>query len=141
MLRALLFALSLQTFAFADAPQKVRVLRVIDGDTVVIRTGKGQSDILRFADIDTPEMKAAGGKEAKAYLVKLLATAGKKPMLLTGTRRDSSAKQYSRARPLFTRDKYRRRLGTLTLPDGRNISQLLLTSGHALQWAASVKAR
>lgn len=114
----LLFLLCFCRLAAGQAPQKVHILRVIDGDTVVIRTGKGESDILRFVAIDTPEMKAAGGREAKAYLVKLLASSGKKPLLLTGTKRD----------------KYRRRLGTLTLPDGRSVSQLLLSSGHARRW-------
>lgn len=48
------------------------VVRVSDGDTIVVRQTDGQEKKLRFCGIDANESKQEGGQEAKAYLKKLL---------------------------------------------------------------------
>lgn len=95
--------------------ERVTCLRVIDGDTIVVTAGgKGQrrTDIVRLAGIDAPELRTPAGPAARDFLRALIEH---RRITLTGTRRD----------------KYRRRLATLSLPDGRNVSTLLLQSGHA----------
>ncbi|WDD36090.1 thermonuclease family protein (plasmid) [Nostoc sp. UHCC 0926] len=49
-----------------------QVIRVSDGDTIVVRQMDGREKKLRFCGIDANESKQEGGQEAKAYLKKLL---------------------------------------------------------------------
>jgi micrococcal nuclease len=55
-----LFLLSLLLFLLSCAPQGVRVVRVIDGDTIVIEGGER----VRYIGINAPELNQPWGKEA-----------------------------------------------------------------------------
>lgn len=39
----------------AGKPQTVRVLRAVDGDTILVRTASGDSERVRYIGVDTPE--------------------------------------------------------------------------------------
>ena len=54
------------------APQYAQVTRVIDGDTIEVRSLTGATARVRYIGIDTPEMDEAGGPEAKAANEKLV---------------------------------------------------------------------
>lgn len=43
-----------------------RVVRVVDGDTIVVRTSGGEKVKVRVWGIDAPEMNQPGGRQAKA---------------------------------------------------------------------------
>ena len=59
--------------AATHAPQQGIVLRVSDGDTIRVRIGHDEEKV-RLYEIDAPETKQSGGKEATDYLMQLLLT-------------------------------------------------------------------
>ena len=73
----LLVSLPFSTHAFAAAPpptaRSATVLRVSDGDTILVRVGKEEIKV-RLYGIDAPESKQPGGAEATAFLEALLLT-------------------------------------------------------------------
>ncbi|MDD5228084.1 MAG: thermonuclease family protein [Methylococcales bacterium] len=93
-----------------------KVIRVIDGDTIVIQTYAGKEKI-RFAQIDAPETSHFGsrsqpyGKEAGQYLRKLVMN------------------QSARVE-VETIDQYGRNVGTVYV-DGNNVNIALVKNGFA----------
>lgn len=59
-------------FTSMSNSEEWQVIRVSDGDTIVVRQMDGREKKLRFCGIDANESKQEGGQEAKAYLKKLL---------------------------------------------------------------------
>lgn len=64
--------LALAASTFVDAQIPLEVQRVVDGDTVVLRTSTGGSLTVRLAGIDAPEISQPYGQESRAALVALL---------------------------------------------------------------------
>lgn len=89
-----------------------QVVRVIDGDTVVVRLSHGEQTV-RLDSIDAPERKQPGGEESRRAL------AGYLP--------EGSSVRLTR----LGRDRYRRILGQLYRPDGANVNSLLVRNGRA----------
>jgi micrococcal nuclease len=104
---------------------KAKVDSVVDGDTVWFLIDLG-FDLtlrkkLRFANIDAPELKNVGGKEAKEYLAQSLPV-GKEVILVSKK----------------TLDKYGRFVATVMLDgkvtatvEGKDLNKDMLDSGHA----------
>jgi micrococcal nuclease len=91
------------------------VVRVVDGDTVVLRSA-GKS---RLIGVDTPEVfgrQECFGREASAFAQRLL-----RPGLRVAVERD-----------VEERDRYGRTLIYLRLPDGRSFNELLVAKGFAV---------
>lgn len=92
-----------------------RVVRVVDGDTVVLRSA-GKS---RLIGVDTPEVfggQECLGREASEFAKRLLP-----PGLRVGVERD-----------VQERDRYGRTLIYMRLPDGRSFNELLVSEGFAV---------
>jgi len=96
-----------------------QVLDVYDGDTLHVEVELG-CDIdtrltIRLAGINAPELAVAAGPVARDFLK---ATLGAGAITLR-TIKDR-------------REKYGRYLGILILPDGTNVNDLMVSSGHAV---------
>jgi micrococcal nuclease len=106
--------------ALADGDQVTvggsdEVVRVVDGDTVVLRAA-GKS---RLIGVDTPEVfggRECFGREASAFAKRRL-----RPGLRVGVERD-----------VEERDRYGRALIYLRLPDGSSFNELLVARGFAV---------
>lgn len=102
------------------AKEQVEIVRVVDGDTVVVKFNDGTTEKVRMLLVDTPESvhptKGAQpfGKEASNYTKKMLAE-GKKVTLEIGNPE---------------RDKYNRLLGYIWV-DGINFNKKLIEEGYA----------
>ncbi len=96
---------------------KVRVVKVVDGDTVLLEGGEK----LRYAGINTLELHTESGKPEpfarEAYLRNKELTEGKTLCL---------------ERALRERDHYGRLLGELYFPNGTSVSEILISEGFAL---------
>jgi micrococcal nuclease len=91
------------------------VVRVVDGDTVVLRSA-GKS---RLIGVDSPEVfgeRECFGRDASAFAKRLL-----RPGLRVEVERD-----------VEEHDRYGRRLIYLRLPDGRSFNELLVAEGFAV---------
>lgn len=91
------------------------VMRVVDGDTVVLRSARKS----RLIGVDTPEVfgsRACFGEEASEFAKRTL-----RPGLRVKIERDAEL-----------RDRYGRSLIYLTLPDGRSFNDLLVAEGFAV---------
>lgn len=99
---------------------KVLVMRVIDGDTVVLCVDLGfeisRIETFRLAGIDAPEMSTKEGQDAKYFLMDLLDD-------YSGSLILDSTKDH--------KDKYGRYLATLLGPNNISINQRMVESGHA----------
>lgn len=98
----------------AGEPGTATVVRVVDGDTVVLSGGIGKS---RLIGIDTPEVHGGvecHGPEASAFAKRLLAGA--------------TVRVARQAEPA---DRYGRALVDLWLRDGRHVNALLVERGYA----------
>jgi len=120
-LRTLIFLL-LSTFffvyqSFATRLIKVKVVRVIDGDTVVLSNGKH----LRYAGINALELHTKTGIP-QPFAVE--ATELNKRLTLNKT-------LYLKLVPSIY-DRYGRWVGELYFPNGTSVSELLLKSGYVL---------
>lgn len=93
------------------APLSGKVVRVRDGDSIVVRAGRAQLEV-RLDGIDAPELAQAFGKRAKRCTADL---AIGKPVLLD----------------LRGKDKYDRELAEVFLTDGRSLNRELVSSGCA----------
>jgi endonuclease YncB( thermonuclease family) len=103
--------LLLPALAPAAEPFTAQVVRVKDGDTIVVLHGNQQIDI-RLEGIDCPELRQAFGQRARQATSGL--TQGKTVTVHpTGT------------------DRYERTLANIILPDGRNLNQELVRQGWA----------
>ena len=114
----ILFLLPLLVFGSEPAAEEVSILRIIDGDTVLIEMPGGAEERLRIIGIDTPEIVAHNrpvecfGSEASAYAQSLLGA--------TSTLDHTDE-----------RDRYERRLGYLETPDGLDFGLVMITDGYA----------
>lgn len=116
-LKGLLLILFLLWSFPVEAGKWVKVVKVIDGDTVILEDGTH----LRYAGINTPELHTEKGPPEpfarEAYLLNRKLTEGRRLYLEEAQRK---------------RDRYRRLLGYLFLPDGRLVSEILVAKGLAL---------
>lgn len=98
-----------------------KVVRIIDGDTLVLDIDLGLSvwrhgEHIRLAGIAAPELAQAGGKEARDYLASLCPPGTE---VTITTHRDKT-------------EKYGRYLGTLTRPGyRRTLNETMILTGHA----------
>jgi micrococcal nuclease len=92
------------------------VVRVIDGDTIQVHLASGKSERVRLVGIDAPELSPLEcfGRQAKARASRL--AQGKHVQLL------GDATQ-------ATRDRYRRLLAYVILPDRRDLGRHLISEG------------
>lgn len=99
---------------------------VIDGDTVVVVDQDGTEERVRVLGINAPEDSdrevGCGGPEATAAAVELLDD--QTVELRTDSRQPD-------------RDKYDRELRHLTLPDGRDFAETMLTEGQAARYTST----
>jgi micrococcal nuclease len=106
--------------------QRFRVARVVDGDTVKIKTG----ETLRYIGIDTPETKHP-----------------KKPVQYFGKEASAFNKQLVDGKVILVefdvtqRDKYGRLLGYVFLPDGTFVNAELVRKGYAQVWTIPPNVR
>ena len=97
------------------------VIRVIDGDTFVVDDGSEKGATVRLIGVDAPETRRSAnrdighyGEESKAFLTQLL-----------------SGGQVFLAHDVGKRDRYRRTLAYVYLPDGTFINAELVRRGYA----------
>jgi micrococcal nuclease len=110
---AALFLLGARDGAAPATDSAVRVVRVVDGDTVIL-AGLGRS---RLIGVDTPEVHGVAecyGRKASAYAKRVLA--GQRIRYRLGTEQ---------------RDRFGRALVYLWLPDGRLFNGMLVREGYA----------
>ncbi|MBX0333351.1 thermonuclease family protein [Pontibacter sp. HSC-14F20] len=96
-----------------------RVVGVKDGDTFELLRN-GQSVTVRLFGIDTPEKNQAYGQRAKQFASDL--AFGKNVRLIE-----------------HNKDRYGRTVGTIILPDGRNLNEELVREGFAWHYTAYSK--
>lgn len=102
------------------ANPQVRVIEVLDGDTIIVAFGDGQTDTVRVLGVDTPETRhptkpvQCFGPEAAAYTTRRLTG------LVVTLESD-----------IETRDIYGRRLAYVVLPNGERFDDELLRKGYA----------
>lgn len=101
------------------ASERVTVVNVVDGDTIVVRDGRGSEGTVRILGVDTPETKKPGspiqcfGPEASAFTHTALA--GRRVTLRYDVERY---------------DKYGRTLAAVWV-DGHDHARVLLAEGYA----------
>lgn len=89
-----------------------RVIKVVDGDTIVVLTEQGRTERIRLYGIDAPESGQKGGPEATAFARDLL--------LLQSV-----------SLSVKNRDRYGRAVSLVKLKDGRIANAELVREGHA----------
>jgi len=106
-----------------------RIVRIIDGDSFIARMtrdigfhGEVQFEQkLRLNRINTPPLKTPEGKSAAAFFEALVrASDAASPPLLIET-----------VKPYKFGDEF---MAEVTLPDGRNVSDLMVSAGGAVYW-------
>jgi len=106
-----------------------RIVRVIDGDSFIARMtrdigfhGEVQFEQkLRLNRVNTPPLKTPEGKSAAAFFEALVrASDAASPPLLIET-----------VKPYKFGDEF---MAEVTLPDGRNVSDLMVSAGGAVYW-------
>ena len=100
----------------AVSGQQATVVRVIDGDTIVV-TVDGAEERVRFVGVDTPERGEAGFDEATAF---------------TQAAIDNSGGVVFLERSGADRDRFGRLRRIVHLSDGANLNDMLVRSGHAV---------
>lgn len=117
------------------------VIAIHDGDTCKLNVDLGQGinlvdrdfgfhlyveskrlhlhETFRFFGINAPELVTQAGKDALAYLLTLIQV---------------GASLTAKINKSPSQEKYGRWLATLTLPDGRNVNELMVSSGHAVPY-------
>ena len=89
-----------------------RVVKVVDGDTIRVRTDQGIRSV-RLDSIDAPEKRQPGGKASRQALQALLPVNSEVDILDLGE------------------DRYQRMLGQIYLPDGTNLNSAQVRTGNA----------
>jgi len=112
-LKAILLILLLLTAC--NREDELKVVKVKDGDTIVVLTPDHQSITVRLAEIDCPEKSQPYGKVAKEFTADLCF--GKSVKLQV---RDH--------------DRYGRTVATVLLNDGTNVNYELVKNGYAWQY-------
>lgn len=96
------------------------VKRVIDGDSIAVQLDLGwkiyYNTTIRVAGMDAPELNTDQGKLAREYVTGLL-PAGTIVTVVS-----------------HSLDKYGRVLGAVLLPDGTNLTELLISQGFAIEY-------
>lgn len=111
IITGLAFSLNLQAQAATSEHFEGQVVGIADGDTItVLHDGKERK--VRLSGIDSPEKKQAFGNKAKQYTSDLVF--GKTIQI-----------------DVESRDRYGRCVAEVTLPDGRNLNDLILENGYA----------
>jgi endonuclease YncB( thermonuclease family) len=108
-----------------------RVVHVVDGDTldVLVSRDIGFGGVvtypvrLRLARVNAPKGKSAAGKEASAFLAGLLPAGGVVDLV--------TVKPYKYSGPATGPGEY---MTEITLPDGGNVSDVMVATGHAVWW-------
>ncbi|HSX07095.1 MAG TPA: thermonuclease family protein [Candidatus Saccharimonadia bacterium] len=112
----------------ADQPGLYSINHFVDGDTISVDMN-GTNETVRFIGIDTPETHKPNtpvqcyGPAAAAYTQNRIKTAGSRVRLVA----DSLSKN---------RDRYKRLLRYVYLPDGTNLDQELVTKGYAFAYVS-----
>jgi endonuclease YncB( thermonuclease family) len=103
-------------------PRKLEVVRVVDGDTIVVRYAplEPQQEYIRMLRIDTPER---GEKDYRVATVAL-------SRMIKGKRVSLAFEKPGKP----ARDRYGRLLAYVILPDGRNACVELVRSGMTTFW-------
>ncbi|MEC8678468.1 MAG: thermonuclease family protein [Candidatus Margulisiibacteriota bacterium] len=70
-MKAILFLVIVAIQAYAITPNAI-VTRVIDGDTIVVKTNQSQKQKVRLWGIDAPEMRQKSGSKSGRFLTTLL---------------------------------------------------------------------
>lgn len=104
---------------------EAQVVRVIDGDTVVLDVDLGfnvwvREQSFRLLGINAREKSEAGGKQAKAHLESLLPP--RTPLILTSVKPDKFGGRYD---------------ARLALLDGRDVAEGLVQDGWAASWTGA----
>jgi micrococcal nuclease len=116
---------------------RVKVLRVVDGDTVDVDIDLGfgvwlQNERVRIMGIDTPESRTSDvvekvfGNAAKNRLKELL---GETAILKTQVNKDGED----------MKGKFGRILGDFVAPDGRMVTDILIEEGHCVAYFGGSK--
>lgn len=108
-----------------------RIVRLVDGDTLDVAVTRDvgfggtltYSVRLRLARINAPAKASAAGKAAAAFLAGLLPVGGVVDLV--------TVKPYKYSGPADAVGEY---MAEITLPDGRNVSDVMVSSGHAVWW-------
>ena len=108
-----LLLVCLSTSAYANSFSG-KLVKVIDGDTVEVMHD-GKSERIRLAQIDSPEKGQPFGQAATRYVLDVAAHA-----IVTVQ--------------VETVDRYGRTVGEVFLPDGSNLSKLIVGAGYAWQY-------
>ena len=102
------------------------VARVVDADTLALILDLGWHITLttsaRIGGIDAPELSTVAGKTARDY-VRALLPAGAAVTFVS-----------------HSLDKYGRPLGSVRLPDGRDLAEVLRLAGHAVAYGGGPRA-
>lgn len=106
-----LLLLLLVPLATVAAELSCRVVRIVDGYTVVVLDGANAQHRIRLAGIDTPERKQPFGQKAKEHLSRLVAA-------------QSVVVNWDK------RDRYKRIVGKI-IHDGRDVNLAMVQAGFA----------
>jgi len=97
-------------------PDLLKVVKIKDGDTIVVLTKDNQMVTVRLAEIDCPEKSQAYGQAAKQFTANLCFGKGVK---LQGNEHD----------------RYGRTIALVILGDGTNLNYELVKNGYAWQYS------
>jgi micrococcal nuclease len=98
-----------------NEPDLLKVVKIKDGDTIVVLTKDNQMVTVRLAEIDCPEKSQAYGQAAKQFTANLCFGKGVK---LQGNEHD----------------RYGRTIALVILGDGTNVNYELVKNGYAWQY-------
>ncbi|MEK9207587.1 MAG: thermonuclease family protein, partial [Patescibacteria group bacterium] len=113
-----------ENFTASEGQEAYKVIKVVDGDTIDVDIN-GEISRLRLIGIDTPETVDP-----------------RKPVQCFGREASNKAKELLQGQFIFLesdetqgeRDKYKRLLRYVFLPDGRNFNLLMISSGYAHEY-------
>ena len=117
-----------------DEKKKAKVIRVIDGDTIVVKVD-GKREKVRLIGIDTPETRR--NKRAKLQAreqgkrLKTIIKMGRKAKKYVKSLVKRGDKVYIEL-DLETRDKYGRLLGYVWLDNGKMLNEEIICNGYAM---------
>ena len=119
--------------AYAEAREPVSLVRIIDGDTIVVRYHL-KNEHVRLIGIDTPESK----DNKRAHFVSKREGVDLDEMLSEGERAKSfvereldEKEELSLELDVEARDRYGRLLAYVYLPNGEMLNELIMKAGYA----------